>query len=277
MHKLERKQKINKDTVPCISIAAKPGNFGANFHNSAYKHLNINWVYLPRKVVSATDLERAINGVRALSIKGCSVSMPHKEAVVRFLDELDLSAERIGAVNTIVQNDNGDLKGYNTDFYGSKKALEKTEIKGKEVLMLGAGGVAKAVGLAVKELGGILTIANRTYDRAKYLSNMLNATAMPWEQVNNSSGYMLINATSVGMKNPDETIVKEEVLRNFDAVMDVVIYPSETKLLRIAKEMGKEIISGTLMCVYQAAEQFKIYTGLEVPSELIKSTLKKFK
>ncbi|MBC8490085.1 MAG: shikimate dehydrogenase [Bacteroidetes bacterium] len=271
-----KEQKINKDTIVCISIAAKPGNFGANFHNSAYKHLNINWVYLPRKVVSATDLERAINGVRALSIKGCSVSMPHKEAVVRFLDELDLSAERIGAVNTIVQNDNGDLKGYNTDFYGSKKALEKTEIKGKEVLMLGAGGVAKAVGLAVKELGGVLTIANRTYDRAIELSEKLKTRAIHWEQVKNSSAYLLINATSVGMKKSNEMVVNEEVINNFDVVMDVVIYPAETKLLRIAKEKGKEVIPGIFMCVYQAAEQFKIYTGFDAPKEIVDRTIKVF-
>lgn len=267
---------INKDTVVSISIAAKPGNFGANFHNSAYKHLNLNWVYLPRKVESAADLERAINGVRALDIKGCSVSMPHKETAIQYLDDLDISAARIGAVNTIVQGENGTLKGFNTDFYGAKKVLEPAEIKGKKVLMLGAGGVAKAVGLAVKELGGVLTIANRTYDRAKYLSNMLNATAMPWEQVKNSYAYLLINATSVGMKKSNEMVVNEEGINNFDVVMDVVIYPSETKLLKIAKEAGKEVISGSLMCVYQAAEQFKIYTRFEAPEEIINKTIKAF-
>ena len=226
--------------------------------------------------MSATDLERAINGVRALDIKGCSVSMPHKETVIQYLDELDSSAKKIGAVNTIVQNENGDLKGYNTDFYGAKKALEKAEIKGKKVLMIGAGGIAKAVGLAVIELGGFLTIVNRTYKRVSELGEKLDAKVISWEQVNNSSGYLLINATSVGMKKPDEMIVKEEVLRNFDAVMDVVIYPSETKLLKIAKEAGKEVIPGTLMCVYQAAEQFKIYTGFDAPEEIIIKTIKEF-
>jgi len=97
LHKLERKQKINKDTVLCISIAAKPGNFGSNFHNSSYKYLNLNWVYIPRKVGSSSDLKKTIKGVRALGIKGCSVSMPHKGKVIQYLDELDISAERIGA------------------------------------------------------------------------------------------------------------------------------------------------------------------------------------
>ena len=148
--------KINSDTKICISIAARPGDFGANFHNSAYKHLDLNWVYLPRKVVSATDLEKAISGVRGLNIKGCSVSMPHKQTVIKYMDDIDTSAAKIGAVNSIVQNEKGDLKGYNTDYYGAKKALERAKINGKEVLMIGAGGVAKAVGLAVIELGGIL-------------------------------------------------------------------------------------------------------------------------
>ena len=202
--------------------------------------------------------------------------MPHKETVIQYLDDLDVSAERIGAVNTIVQNVNGTLRGYNTDFYGAKKALEKSEIKGKGVLMLGAGGAAKAVGLAIKELGGFLTIANRTYKRAKELSEKLNAKVIPWRQISNSSGYLLVNATSVGMERPNEMIVKEDIIRNFTVVMDVVIYPAETKLLRSAKETGKEVIPGTLMCVYQAAEQFKIYTGFDAPEKVIKSTLKAF-
>ena len=273
---MQKNQKINKDTVICISIAAKPGNFGANFHNAAYKHLNLNWAYVPKKVVSDIDLERAINGMNVSGIKGCSVSMPHKETVIQYLDELDSSAKKIGAVNTIVQNVSGYLKGYNTDFYGAKKALEQAEIKGREVLLIGAGGVAKSIGLSVTELGGILTVANRTYEKAKELSEKLNAKVKPWEQVNNSSAYLLINATSVGMNNPDEMIVKKDVIRKFSVVMDVVIYPAETKLLRIAKEMGKDIIPGTLMCVYQAAEQFKIYTGFEAPKEIVKKTIKAF-
>jgi len=200
--------------------------------------------------------------------------MPHKELVIQYLDEIDIFADKIGAVNTIKQFDDGTLKGYNTDFYGAKKALEKAEIKGKEVLMIGAGGAAKAVGFAVKKLGGVLAIANRTYDRAKELSETLNAKAIPWEEVNNSSAYLMVNATSVGMKNPNEMIVKEDFIRKFDFIMDIVIYPAETKLLRIAKEFGKEIIPGTLMCVYQAAEQFKIYTDIEVPKKVIENTLK---
>lgn len=269
-------KKINNNTVVCISIAEKPGNFGANFHNTSYDILGMNWVYFPREITNASDLEGAIHGVRSFGIRGCSVSMPYKEKVIQYVDEMDTYAERIGAVNTILQTKNNNLKGYNTDFYGAKTALETTEIKGKDVLLIGAGGVAKAVGLAVTALGGILTISNRTYDKAKELSEKLDAKVIPWEQINNSSGFLLINATSVGMKDPNKMIVNENMIKKFNVIMDVVIYPSETKLLKVAKNIGKEIIPGTLMCVYQASKQFKIYTGFNAPEEVIKNTLKAF-
>ena len=270
-------QNINKDTVVCISIAAKPGNFGANFHNCAYDLLDLNWVYIPRKVERSSDLERAINGVRSLGIRGCSVSMPHKETVIQHLDDLDVAAEKIGAVNTIKQNEDKTLKGYNTDFYGAKRALEGIGIKEQEVLMVGAGGVAKAIGLAVKEMGGELMIANRTYQKAKKLSEQLKADVITWEQLGSASGYLLINATSVGMRDPHSMIVSKEIIEKFDVIMDVVIYPARTKLLQTAKELGKQIIPGALMCVYQAAEQFKIYTGLMAPLEIISNTLETLK
>ena len=264
--------KISNNTKLCISIASVPGNFGMNFHNSSYKFLNLDWIYIARQVKNITELKNVVSGIRALDIKGCSVSMPHKEMVRQFLDDIDGPAKEIGAINTI-KNNNNELKGYNTDFYGAKKALQKVRIKGEKVIMIGAGGVAKAVGYAVKELGGHLTIANRDFERGKGLSNKLNAKTITLEQVRNSSGYLLINATPVGMKNTNEMIVEKDVINNYDVIMDLVIYPAETKLLRLASELDKIIIPGTLMCVYQAAEQFKIYTGLDAPDQVIKSTI----
>ncbi len=264
---------INKDTNVCISIAARPGNFGATFHNSAYHLLGLNWVYLPRKVETSSELQTTIEAVRVLGIKGCSVSMPHKEDVIQHLDHIDPSAEKIGAVNTIKLEDDGSLTGFNTDFHGAKKALEQVGIEGKQVVMIGAGGVAKAIGLAVIELGGELIIANRTAAKAQQLAERLNATAISLEQMNDTSGYLLINATSVGMRDPGSMVVSEQIIENFDIVKDAVIYTPETKLLKEALKTGKQVIPGTLMCVYQAAEQFKIYTGQDVPSEIISKTL----
>ena len=266
---------VNKDTTLCISIAAKPGSFGARFHNSAYDILGLNWAYIPRKVENGSDLEGVIAGIRALGIRGCSVSMPHKETVIQYLNEMDISARRIGAVNTIRQQEDGILKGCNTDFHGARRALSETTIKGHDVLMVGAGGVAKAIGLAVKEMGGRLLIANRTYHKAQKLSEQLDAVAVPQESIIDMSGHVLINATSVGMRDPDSMIVSKEVIRKYNVIMDVVIYPSQTKLLQTAKELDKQIIPGILMCVYQAAEQFKIYTGIEAPAEIISNTLGK--
>ena len=264
---------IDRDTTVCISIAASPGNFGATFHNSAYCLLRLNWVYLPRKVKTLSELQIVIKAVRVLGIKGCSVSMPHKENVMQYLDCIDPSAEKIGAVNTIKLQDDGSLMGFNTDFYGAKKALEQAVIEGEKVVMVGAGGVAKAIGLAVTELGGELIIANRTTEKAQQLAKKLNATAILLEQLNDATGHLLINATSVGMRDPDSMVVSEQVIKRFDIVKDAVIYPSRTKLLKEARKTGKQVIPGTLMCVYQAAEQFRIYTGHDAPSEIISRTL----
>jgi shikimate dehydrogenase len=263
---------MNKNTNLCISIASSPGDFGAQFHNQAYKDLQMNWVYLPRKVTTTSQLKSVISGVRSLNIKGCSVSMPFKERVIEFIDELDSSAETTGAVNTILNSD-GTLKGFNTDLFGAKEAISKLDLMKKGVLIVGAGGVAKAVIKAVSELGGDITITNRTDKSSKDLASQMNIEFIPWDQLNSSSGYMLINATSVGMNNKNEMIVSEKTLDGFEVIMDVVIYPRLTKLIRVSSENGKKIINGIEMCVYQAAKQFKIYTGKEVPQSLIASIL----
>ncbi|MFH1245527.1 MAG: shikimate dehydrogenase [Candidatus Omnitrophota bacterium] len=269
-----KQPQFNSDTAVCISIAAKPGNFGAAFHNAAYQALGINWIYIPCKVENFSKLEAAINAVRALGIKGCGVSMPYKEKVIQYLDALDSSAKRTGCVNTIKRLKGGFLKGYNTDFYGAKKALEQAGISGREVLMIGAGGAARAIGLAVKELGGRLTIVNRTYGKAEELGRQLKAAVLPWEEIAGARGRLLINATSVGMRDPMTMVVPKEVIAGFEVVKDAVIYPKQTRLLREAQRMGKEIIPGTLMCAYQAARQFNIYTGLAAPGELIARMLR---
>jgi len=267
---------IDKNTNICISIAAEPGNFGAIFHNSAYRELNLNWIYLPRKLTKTSYLIHLINNLRLLEIIGCSVSMPHKEKIIDYLDSLDQSAERIGAVNTIL-NSKGSLKGYNTDYFGAKKALKKISIKNKEVLLVGAGGVAKAIGFAVKDLGGKLTICNRNNDRGEDLCELLNSNFLTHSKLNSANGHLLINATSVGMNAPEEMIVNDRTIDNFDVVMDAVIYPAKTKILSVAQDKGKVIVPGTLMCVYQALEQFKIYTGLDVPKKILDRTIRAFK
>lgn len=260
-----------KNTERCISIASKPSRFGVDFHNKGYELLGLNYDYIPLKV-RPEQLEFIVQLVRD-NFRGCSVSMPHKIEVMKYLDMFDASAMNIGAVNTIVKQENGSLKGYNTDYYGAKRAIETKmgSIYDKSIVMMGAGGVARAIGNAVKDLGGRLTISNRTYEKAKELAKKLNAKTIPYNRLENSEGYLVINATSIGMNEGDNMPFSEGLLSKFDAVMDVVV--GETKLILKAQELEKIVISGRLMTVYQAAEQFRLYTRKELPEDFLQSYL----
>ena len=141
---------INKDTQLCMSLAARPGNFGTRFHNFLYRELGLNFIY---KAFTTRDLGSAISGIRALGIRGCAISMPFKEASIEYLDELDASAKGIRSVNTIVNTD-GYLKGYNTDYTAVSKLLHSSEVPpGADFILLGSGGMAKAVVCALKDAG----------------------------------------------------------------------------------------------------------------------------
>jgi len=264
---------INEKTQKIISIAEKPGNFGIKFHNKGYEQLNLNYIYLPLKV-SVDQLETTIQ-LLGDNFQGCSVSMPHKIKVIEYLNELDESASRTGAVNTIL-NLNGHLKGFNTDYYGAKTAIEMTlsSIQNEDVLLLGAGGVAQAISYAIKDLGGNLVITNRSREKAQNLAEKVKAITIPWEERNNYYAHLLINATSIGM-GIDEIVISEYAVSHFNAIMDVVVSP-ETKLIKEAKEKKKIVILGKLMTTYQAVKQFEIYTGQKVKTQLIDEMLQNF-
>ncbi len=256
---------MKKNTPPtlCISLAKYPGKFGFTVHNVGYNALGLNFHYQPLGLEDETKLPELLQTVRATGIRGCSVSMPFKPLVIPFLDLIDPKVSTIGAVNTIL-NDNGRLIGYNTDYSGAKDALP--EINGKKILMLGAGGVAKAIGLAVIEKGGDLYISNRSRGKAEQLASTLEAKVIDWEERRNENGYLLINATSIGM-NSDETPYPQMNLNNFEVVYDVVTSPIESRIIREAKELDLTVIPGYVMCVGQAAAQFKLYTGQDAPVE----------
>ena len=264
---------INKDTQLCISLASRPSNFGTTLHNAAYGALGLNFVY---KAFGISDLEGALTGVRALNIRGCSVSMPFKEAVLPLLDDLDETARLIGAVNTIV-NDAGRLVGYNTDAVGARKALEAIRAKpGETVLLLGAGGIAHAVVFALRQLGfSQVLVANRDLNKVQLLNSILPCEAVPWKERHKISADLLINATSVGM-SPDveQTPMDAEFLRQSRAVMDVVVSPMETKLIREARLLGLEVAPGHLISLEQAIAQFRLYTGVVPPRALLESKIR---
>jgi shikimate dehydrogenase len=265
---------INKDTKLCISLASKPSNFGTTLHNAGYASLGLNFLYKP---IGISNVEGAITGVRALGIRGCSVSMPFKETVIPFLDSLDESAAAIGAVNTIV-NEKGSLTGYNTDATGAQMALQSIQIDPKEsVLLLGAGGVARAVLFALKKLGfQKVMISNRSEGKVGRLKTILDCDSVAWSSRENIPVSLIINATSIGMTpDGDSMSLTESFLQKARAVMDVVLTPMETRLICSARSAGKSVAPGYLMSLHQAARQFQIYTNKTAPMDVFESELQK--
>ena len=250
-------------------------------HNAAFKNKGVDYLYLPFRV-NRQELGKAIEGMRALNIRGLNVTIPHKVAAIQFLDELDHLADRIGAVNTIV-NDNGVLTGYNTDATGFLQALlEKgIEPKGKKVVILGAGGASRAISFILAERGSSLVILNRTWDKAKICADRISqilrgeAMALKLDRENLAAALsqadILINATSVGMSpNINETPVTSNLLKPGLVVFDIVYNPIKTRLQKEAEAAGATVISGLDMLVWQGALAFEKWTGQQAPVDLMK-------
>jgi len=239
-------------------------------HNVAFKHLKLNYVFLAFEV---EQLREAVSGIRALKLKGVSVTIPHKVEVMDYLDDIEEVAQRIGAVNTIL-NQGGRLYGYNTDLSGAIKALEeKTEIRNKKTILLGAGGAARAIAFGLKEKGADLTILNRTVKKAEVLASDLNCKWGGLELVESFKPEILINTTSLGMyPQMDDLPVKREFLRDM-LVFDIVYNTLKTRLIKEAEKNGCETIPGVEMFINQAALQFELWTGKNAPLELMKKVV----
>jgi shikimate dehydrogenase len=252
-------------------------------HNAAFRQMGVDYLYVPFKV-KQEELARAIDGVRALNIRGLNVTIPHKVAVIQFLDKLDHLAEKIGAVNTIV-NDDGVLTGYNTDGAGFLQALlEKgIEPRGKNIVILGAGGASRAISFSLADRGAHLVILNRALelDWAEELASRISqifAKEVEALELNRENlarmldrANIVVNATSVGMTpNIDETPVTSDLLKPGLIVFDIVYNPIKTRLLREAEAAGAKTISGLDMLVWQGALAFEKWTGLKAPVELMR-------
>ena len=245
-------------------------------HNRAFKQLGWNAVYLAFEV---RDLEEAMKGIRALGVRGVSVTIPFKTEVVPLLDQVEGLAGEIGAVNTIV-NQGGKLIGYNTDCDGALEALEeKMNLRGKKVVLIGAGGAARAIGFGLKERGCRLVVVNRSKKRGERLSKelgcrYLSLSSLARMKAGELEADVIINATSLGMYPRDEeTPVPKGLLKKGMTVMDIVYQPLQTKLLREAKERGCVTVNGLEMLVRQAAGQFEIWTGGRLELGQIKNGL----
>lgn len=242
-------------------------------YNAAFEALRLNYVYVPLIV---HDLAKAVEGVRHLGIKAVGVTIPYKIDVIPYLDELDDDARRIGAVNAIVNHD-GKLLGANTDGKGAVQALQEvTTIAGKKVVLLGAGGAARAIAFALVDAGAKVVILNRTADAAAVLAKAAHGRSGTLASLEREiqDAAIVINATSVGMAPAEhESPLKSDLLSSEMVVMDIVSAPKETLLLREAKTKGCKIVYGERMLFWQGALKFKLYTGVEPPVEVMEKAL----
>lgn len=240
-------------------------------HNAAFAECGLDGVYVPFPV---TDVGSAVAGFRALAVRGVSVTIPHKKTVMDFVDELDPVAAKIGAVNTLVNND-GRLIGYNTDWIGANRALEtQMDLTGKEVIVLGAGGSARAIGFGLVEAGAKPMIVCRNEEQGTELACGLDCPWYPLTDLNDLQGDCLVNATSVGMAELAEvSLVDPAKVGEFQLVMDIVYAPLETKLLREARSAGCETIDGLQMLLLQGAAQFELWTGTIAPITVMRKIL----
>ncbi|GAB2754488.1 shikimate 5-dehydrogenase [Nocardioides salsibiostraticola] len=255
---------LNKDMVTCISLSGRPSNIGTRFHNYLYDELGLNFIY---KAYSTEDLVGAVAGVRALGIRGCSVSMPFKEAIIPLVDVLEPSAAAIESVNTIV-NDGGVLTASNTDYEAVETLLDQHAVdRSLPVLVHGSGGMAKAVVAAFRGAGfHDLTVLARNAEAGRAIADANGYRAVT--EAPAPGHAVIVNATPLGMDGPyaDDLAFSSAHVEAAHVVFDVVAFPAETPLIQAAREAGTPIITGAEVIALQAARQFERYTGV-TPTE----------
>lgn len=244
-------------------------------HNAGYQHLGLNFVYV---AFTVTNVKTAISGLRAIGVRGIVVTIPHKIAVMQYVDNLDNAAKKIGAVNTIV-NDNGKLKATNTDWIGGLETLKKaTSIKDKTIAVFGAGGAARALVYGLKLHGAFVHVYNRTMPHAqKLVEDFHLEQAHPLEDKQSlKKTDIIINTTSVGMEpNINQSPIPADFIESHHIVFDIVYTPKETLLLKLAKSKGAKIVFGDDMVLYGAIPQFELFTGVKAPLAAMKQALRK--
>lgn len=248
--------------------------------NYLAEETDINMVYVPFRV-EADGVEAAVKGAFALNLLGCNVTVPHKSAVIPYLAEVDPLAKRIGAVNTLVRLENG-FKGYNTDMPGLYRAMQRDSVDpaGMDCLILGAGGVARAVAVMLADKGAKrIYILNRTYERAALIADEVNkmfginiVTAMKldeYDKLPEGKKFLAVQATTVGMHpNVDEVIIdKDDFYRKLEVAYDLVYTPGETQFMKQAKKNNVKAYNGVGMLVFQGIIAFELWNGIRVSDE----------
>tara|TARA_B100002049_G_scaffold131560_1_gene97411 strand:+ start:2470 stop:3291 length:822 start_codon:yes stop_codon:yes gene_type:complete len=251
-----------------------------NIHNAAFRHSKLDHTYIAYKI-PAGELAAGIDALKAIKIAGFNVTIPHKIEMMEFLDEMDTTCKVIGAVNTVL-NENGKLKGYNTDMIGFLDPIKKKNltIKNSQVLLLGAGGAARAIITAmIKEKASKISIVNRTQENANKLADFAkkiggNVDTISIQEANKliTDYKFIINSTSIGMRNEPSPISTENIGKN-SIVYDIVYQPINTDLIKKSKENGATIIYGYEMLLSQAACSFEIWHKMEAPYDAMKNVL----
>ncbi|TFF92286.1 MAG: shikimate dehydrogenase [Promethearchaeota archaeon] len=256
-------------------------------HNAIIQKLNLKYVYLAFDV-DPKNLKKAMSGIRGLNIKGINVTIPYKQQIMNFVDEIDPLAKKIGAINAI-KNIDGYLIARNTDAAGAKKSLidAKCKLQGKNILVLGAGGASRAISFALADEANKIIISNRTEDKAitlaKEIKNKMNTDAEGYSNQKNilekliENVDILINTTPLGMyPNTNKIPLPEHLLIKNLFVFDVIYNPLKTKLLKVAEKKGCNILGGLDMLVNQGALAFEWWTGKEADKNLMKTKITKY-
>jgi shikimate dehydrogenase len=256
----------------CCSFAERPSRVGVATHTACYRALGLDFTYV---AFAVADIVEAVHALRTLGIRGAGITMPHKLTVLPLLDRLDPVAAQIKSVNTLV-NDDGVLTGYNTDWIGARRALEEvTALEGRSAAVVGAGGVARAVVFALRDAGATVHLFNRSVDKAEALAAEFGlASASPLSALPAAGDCdLLVNATSVGMRTQGESLIPASLCRPGLVAFDVVAEPMETTFLAAARAAGATCVGGHRLRLYQAAEQFRLYTGHQAPLDVMEAAL----
>ena len=251
-----------------------------NIHNAVFRELDMDCTYIAYRIKKG-ELEEGVDSLKKINIAGFNVTIPHKVEMMKYLDKVDEDCSLIGAVNTVKFTD-GMLKGYNTDMDGFLEPIKKRslQIKDSKVLLLGAGGAARAIVAAfAKEKAQTITIANRTRDKAKELAQFakkigIDANAITLEETDDkvSENNLIVNATSVGLKNESSPVSLDSISKD-SIVYDIIYMPINTDFIKKSKEKGATIIYGYEMLLGQASRAFEIWHGKKAPYEIMKRSI----
>jgi shikimate dehydrogenase len=275
-----------KKSLKTFCIIGDPINHSLSplIHNNAFTHLNLNYSYIAFKV-SQFDLEDSIHSLKRINVAGFNVTLPHKENIIKYIDDLSEEAKVAGAVNT-VNNEGGKFIGYNTDIHGILAPIEEREVilDNAQILILGAGGSCRAALVALSKKKGIkeICIVNRDQNRLRKVIEMgkkigLNCSPLDYNNSNllkqtSLNSDLIINTTSIGLNN-ESSPLKSNFMKKNAFVFDIIYRPLYTDLLKNAKESGSNIIFGYEMLIHQAAKSFEIWTKMEAPLNAMKKAL----